>query len=71
MTALRSLLILSLGVWFGWLSVATLRKGVFTARGGGRISRRHTPVRFWLGVLATGALSLLALYQALRIARGG
>lgn len=71
MTALRSLLILSLGLLLGWVTVTAVRKGAYTARGGVRISRRHTPISFWLGVLAAGTGCLLALYQGLRIAGGG
>jgi hypothetical protein len=68
--ALRSLVILGLSTWFGWMTVGMVRRGVFAARWGAHVSRRHNPLQFWVSVLVTGSVCLIALYQAVRIAGG-
>jgi hypothetical protein len=65
---LRFALCLALGVASAYGGYSALRLGGYPGRNGTTISRRDTPVRFWIGIVclfAASAVFLLTVFLAL------
>jgi hypothetical protein len=60
-------LFFALGGFAAWKTTTYLRRGVFFTRMGVQVSRRESPILFWIGVSTGSIASVTALFIGLWI----